>query len=131
MNPGCGKKRNLAWSNTMYFRKFFLISAFAISNSAAGDIVTVVDAIETVTSNISVPTSPNGRLMFRPCDGVCEENFIAVRLTPETTYHVYDGTVDFVEFRRQFFNLRRGGEGYALVSFDTESKTATSIRIGS
>ena len=42
-----------------------------------------------------------------------------------------NGAVDFVEFRRQFFNLRRGGEGYALVSFDTESKAATSIRIGS
>jgi hypothetical protein len=131
MRPGCAKKRNFAWSNTMYFRKFFLVLAFAVSNPAAADIVTVVDAIETVTSNISVPTTPNGRLMFRPCDGVCEKNFIAVRLTPETTYHVYDGAVDFVEFRRQFFDLRRGGEGYALVSFDKESKTATSIRIGS
>lgn len=115
----------------MYFRKFFLVLAFAVSNPAAADIVTVVDAIETVTSNISVPTTPNGRLMFRPCDGVCEENFIAVRLTPETTYHVYAGAVDFVEFRRQFFNLRRDGEGYALVSFNKKSKTATSIRIGS
>lgn len=115
----------------MYLRKFFLILALAVSTTATADIVTVVDAVETVTSNISVPTTPNGRLMFRPCDADCDESFIAVRLTPETTYHVRGTAVDFVEFRRQFFNLRRGGEGYALVSYDTESKSATSIRIGS
>ena len=131
MSPDCGKKRNFAWSNTMYLRKFFLVLALAVCNSATADIVTVVDAVETLTSNISVPTTPNGRLMFRPCDGVCEENFIAIRLTPETTYYVHGDAVDFVDFRRQFFSLRRGGEGYALVSFNTKSKIATNIQIGS
>ena len=115
----------------MYLRKFLLLLALAVSNSATADIVTIVDAVETVTSNISVPTSSNGRLMFRPCDSVCEENFIAVRLTPETTYYVHGDAVKFVDFRRQFFNLRRRGEGYALVSFNTKSKTATNIQIGS
>ena len=115
----------------MYLRQLYLVLALSVSNSATADIVAVVDAIETVTSNISVPTTPNGRLMFRPCDGICEEKFIAVRLTPETTYYVFGDVVEFVDFRRQFFNLRRHGEGYALVSFDTKSKTAKSIQIGS
>lgn len=114
----------------MYVRKILLILALAISSYATADIVTVIDAVETVTSNISVPTTPNGRLMFKPCDGDCDEKFIAVRLTPETTFNVRGAAVDFVEFRREFFNLRRGGEGYALVSYDVESKNATAIRIG-
>lgn len=114
----------------MYLRKFFLILALAVSNAATADVITIVDAVETVTSNISVPTTPNGRLMFRPCDGDCEEKFISVRLTPETTYVVRGTPVDFVEFRQQFFNLRRDGEGYALVSYDVESKLATSIQLG-
>lgn len=114
----------------MYLRKIILILALATGGYATADIVTVVNAVETVTSNISVPTTPNGRLMFRPCDGECDEKFIAVRLTPETMYSVRGTRVDFVEFRRLFFNMRRDGEGFALVSYDTESNSATSIRIG-
>ena len=67
----------------MDLRKILLILGLAVSMAAQASIVTEVEAVETVTSNISVPTSTNGRLMFRPCADSCEEKFIAVRLTTE------------------------------------------------
>lgn len=114
----------------MILRKVFLILALTLGSYATADVVTMVDAVETVTSNISVPTSPSGRLMFRPCDSECEEKFISVRLTPETTFVVSGQAVDFLGFRQAFFNLRRSDDGYALVSYDTKSKTVTSVQLG-
>ena len=114
----------------MKLRKAFLILAFAFCGAASAGIVTVIDAVETVTSNMSVPTSANGRLMFRPCSEECDEKFIAVRLTAETTFFVSNQRVDFLGFRQDFFNSRRGNEDYALVSYDTETKTVVSVRLG-
>lgn len=113
----------------MDLRKIYLIVALSLSGLVNADVVTVVNAVETVTSNISVPTSPNGRLMFRPCDTACDAKFIAVRLTPETRYSVNGQAMSFTDFRREFFNRRRGGDDYALVSYDTETSTATSVFI--
>ena len=114
----------------MDLRKILLLFTLAVSATAQAAIVTEVEAVETVTSNISVPTSTNGRLMFRPCAESCDEKFIAVRLTTDTQFFVKEQRVDFLEFRKQFFNMRRADEDYALVSFDTDTKTVTSIYIG-
>ena len=114
----------------MDLRKILLILTLAVSATAQGSIVTEVAAVETVTSNVSVPTSTNGRLMFRPCAEACEEKFIAVRLTADTQFFVRERRVDFLEFRKEFFNIRRAKEDYALVSYDVKTKTVTSINIG-
>jgi len=113
----------------MNLRKIFLIAVLGLSGLANADIVTVINAVETATSNVSVPTAPNGRLMFRPCDSKCDEKFIAVRLTPQTKYAVNGQAVNFLDFRKEFFNQRGKGDGYALVSYETETSTATSVRI--
>ena len=113
----------------MDLRKVFLILALAAGGLAQADIFTKINAVETITSNVSVPTAPNGRLMFRPCDAECDEKFVIVRLTGDTQYFVNERAVDFTEFRRQFFNRRSRADDYALVSYDTESSTATSVTI--
>ncbi len=114
----------------MDVRKILVVLALFASGTAAADIVTKVEAVETSTSNVSVPTAPNGRLMFKPCSGDCDEKFIIVRLTPETVYTVGSQRTDFLGFRRAFFNMRRGKDGYALVAFDVEKSTVTSVTIG-
>jgi len=114
----------------MNLRKLLLILTLAFCETTSAGIVTVIDAVETVTSNISVPTSTSGRLMFRPCDAACDEKFIAVRLTAETTFFVRNQQVDFLGFRKDFFNMRGSNDDYALISYDTDKKTAVSIRIG-
>ncbi len=114
----------------MDLRILVLISTLAISGPAASDIVTQVDFVEVTTSNISVPTAANGHLMFRPCAEKCDEQFTLVRLTPESEFIVRGQSMTFAEFRQSFLSLGRGSDTYALIGYDTQRKTVTSIRIG-
>ena len=114
----------------MSFRISAVILAVILCSPVIAGIVTVVESVETMASNINVPPAPNGRLMFKPCAEKCDEEFISVRLTPATRYFVRGQTVEFIEFRREFFNLRRGSDDYALVSYHTKDRTVASIRIG-
>lgn len=114
----------------MNIRKLLLIAALGLSSLANADVVTVVNAVETITSNISFPASVSGRLMFRPCANDCDEKFVAVKLTPETKYVVRGKPVDFAEFRTAFITTRSRGDDYALVSYHVETSTVTSIIIG-
>ncbi len=59
----------------MNFRKIVVVLALAFSSLAMAEIVTIVEAVETVTANVMVPTSTNSRLMFKPCDDVCDEKW--------------------------------------------------------
>lgn len=110
------------------------VLALAISGGAgsvaSADVITMVDAVETITANINVPTSPNGRLMFKRCSDTCDEDFLSARLTPETRFSFNGQKMNFVDFRANFFNLQRGSDTYALVSHDTNSKTVTSVSVG-
>lgn len=115
----------------MKLRNITFLILLSICGIAHGQIVTLIEAVEVSRSNISVPTSGNGRLMFKPCAGECDAKFIAVRLTPETRYFVDQKSVDFLGFRAAFFNSRRGNDDYALVSYEKESNTATSVNLGS
>jgi hypothetical protein len=114
----------------MNLHKITLIIALAYCGMANADIVTVIDAVETIPSNISVPTSPNGRLMFRPCASECDKEYVAVRLTENTEYYIKSQKVDFLGFRKVFFNMSQREDGYALVAYDTSQKTVTRITIG-
>lgn len=113
----------------MDLRKLLMIVTVVVCGIANAEVVTIVDAVETDTSNISFPTSANGRLMFKPCAGECDEKFIITRLTPETTFTIGGRKVDFIEFRIAFLNARNGSDGYALVSYHTKTKTVASVNI--
>jgi len=114
----------------MNFRKIVMALALALSGLAAADIVTVVDAVETVATNVIVPTSTNGRLLFRPCADNCDDPYRSVRLTPETRFVVRGQSMNFVDFRKYFYNLRSRGETYTLISYETSSKIVTSVNLG-
>lgn len=114
----------------MDYRRIVSILALALCVSATADIITIVDAVETSTANLKVPTSINGRLTFKPCAAACEAKFISIRLTPETQFVIRGQQLNFADFRREFFKLRRGGRDYALVSYDTDNRTVTSVHLG-
>ncbi len=114
----------------MNYRRIVSILALALCMSATADIVTVIDAVETSAANVNVPTSVNGRLTFKPCAEACDADFITVRLTPETHFVIRGEELNFADFRREFHKLRRGDDDYALVSYDTEKGTVTSVRLG-
>ncbi len=113
----------------MNFRRIFLLAILSFSMAATAEIVTLVDAVETSAASLSVPTASNGNLSFKPCIENCEE-IIRVRLTADTSY-VLDGvSMDFIDFRREFYKLRHGSKDYALVSYDTQRNTVTSVQVG-
>ncbi len=113
----------------MKYQTGLLIALLGIALPAMADITTLINAVETSTSNVTVPTASNGNLSFKPCADNCEE-IIRVRLTPETSYVLNGVAMEFIDFRREFYKLRRGSEDYALVSYDTEKNTVTSVRVG-
>ena len=110
----------------MTFRMGVFLLAVCFSAPAFGDLKTLVEAKETNPAFMNVPTSENGRMTFRTCEE-CE--FISVRLTPETQYFLRGETLTFAAFRTGFNSLRRGTEDYALVTYDTETNTVTSVRV--
>jgi len=105
----------------MDIRGILSILVLALCGSATADIFTVVDFVETSTANVNVPTSTNGQLTFKSCAEACDAEFISVRLTRETRYVIHGQQMNFVDFRREFYKLRRGYDDYALVSYDTEN----------
>ncbi len=113
----------------MNLRQIILVTFLSISVPAVAEIVTLIDAVETSTANLTVPTASNGNLSFKPCADVCEE-IIRVRLTPETSYVLNGVAMEFIDFRREFYKLRRGSEDYALVSYNIARNTVTSVRVG-
>jgi len=114
----------------MDYRRIVSILALALCVSATADIITVIDAVETSAANVNVPTSTNGQLSFKPCAEACDEEFISVRLTPATQFVVRGQQLNFADFRRAFYKLRRNSFDYALVSYDTEKRTVTSVYLG-
>ena len=113
----------------MNIRKALIAVLLCLTLPAAAEIVTLIDAVETSTANLSVPTASNGNLSFKPCADGCDE-IIRVRLTPETSYVLNGVSMDFMDFRREFYKLRRRIKDYALVSYDTQKNTVTSVRVG-
>ena len=100
--------------------------ALGLSLPASADLKTLVEAKETSTAYMNVPTTDNSRLTFKSCDE-CE--FLSVRLTPDTQYYLRGQSMTFADFRKGFNNLKRSTDDYALVTFDTETNTVTSVRV--
>ena len=112
-------------------RNLFVAVALTLTISlpVTAEIKTLVAAVEASTSVMTVPTVPSGRLAFQPCSSSCDAEQIFVRLTPTTRFVVQGQPTDFNGFRKEFFNRRRAAEGYALVTYDTQNDTATSVEI--
>lgn len=75
-----------------------LIAAALLSLAlpASADFQTVSRAYEVKLSNLTVPTSQNGRVLFKTCD---ECKLETARLTPNTDYVVNGRNVRFERFR--------------------------------
>jgi hypothetical protein len=111
---------------TMTFRMGVLLLALCFSLPSGADPKTLIEATETSTAYMNLPTSDNGRLTFRSCED-CD--FISVRLTPATQFYLRGQTVTFSAFRTGFSSLRRSTEDYALVTYDAETGVVTTVRV--
>ena len=113
----------------MKIRKALIAVLLCLTLPAAAEIVTLIDAVETSTANLTLPTASNGHMSFKPCAEGCDGS-IRVRLTAKTSYVLNGESMDFTDFRREFYKLRRRIKDYALVSYDTRKNTVTSLRVG-
>jgi hypothetical protein len=127
-NTRSGLSEKFGGERSMRFRNSLLIALLALSLPALADITTIVRAVETSTLNLTVPPASNGVLSFKPCTDGCEKT-IKVRLTPETSYVSSGVVMSFADFRGEFNKMWRGGEHYALVSYDTRKSTVRSLEI--
>jgi hypothetical protein len=109
----------------MTIRKTLIATLFLLSAPAFA----LIDAIEVSPDNIILPATINGMVTFQPCVGECDEDHKRARLTANTRFVVDGRAVKFDEFRRNHAALRRSEESYALVSYDTETITVTTIEI--
>lgn len=113
----------------MKIRICAVLISLCLSLPALADLTTKIRAVELSTSNLQVPATPSGRLMFKPCSGTCKAKYASARLTAETRFTVNDTDTDFLGFRQAFFNLSRDTDHYALVSYDAKTNTITSVLI--
>ena len=110
----------------MDFRKGLIMLSVCVALPAMAEIRTLTDARETSPSNMTVPTTSNSRLSFRTCS---ECDLVTARLTPATSFTINGARMEFEDFRKAFLVLRARGNGYVLVSIDTESKTVKSLQV--
>lgn len=114
----------------MKLRILMAIAVLAVCWQARAEIRTVEAAVETVAANLRLPVSDNGRLSFRPCADVCSEDYVMARLTPATRFVVAGSVVEYIEFRKRFYNLKPGSDIYTLVRYDVTRSTVTSVKLG-
>ncbi len=93
------------------------------------EIVTINSAVELAPSNIIMPSAKTGMISFRPCDGDCDDAYQRARLTEGTTFTVNGKAVKFEEFRKSFAVIRGSEDSYALLSYDTKTRTVTSLAV--
>ena len=78
-------------------RKFMMMAAILlIALPAAADFQTVSRAYEVALSDLTVPTSTNGRILFKECDDCTTAT---ARLTPNTDFVINGRSVRFEKFR--------------------------------
>jgi len=109
----------------MTIRKTLIATLFLLSAPAFA----LIDAVEVTPDNIILPATINGMVTYRPCVGECDKDHKRARLTANTRFVVDGKAVKFDEFRRKHAALRRSEDSYALVSYDTETITVTTIEI--
>lgn len=113
----------------MTVRAILITALLVMSQLAFAQIVTKINAVEVSPANIILPGDTDGMMTFRPCDDQCKEDYIRVRLSADSKFSVDGKAVRFADFRREFATIKRIDSSYALVAYETETNTVTSIQI--
>jgi len=88
-------------------------------------------AVETIPDSIILPTTANGMVSFKEWCSTeqCIDKYKRARLTAETKFLLDGRALKFSEFRRGYAAMRTGNDSYALVSYETDTNTVTSIEV--
>ena len=112
----------------MTFRKILIATFLLLCQPAFA----ALNAVETLPDSIILPATVNGMVSFKAwCDDECDDQIHnkRARLTPNTKFRMDGRAVKFEQFRREYAGMRSGKDSYALVSYDTDTKTVIEIEI--
>lgn len=110
----------------MNIRTLLLAILVCASLPAAADFRTVKRAIEVTLSDLQVPVTPSGSLIFKECD-TCESRIIP--MTRNTQFRVNGKDVGLKEFRKNVLAVRDRDSETIVVLHDLETNTITSVSV--
>lgn len=110
----------------MHIRKLLVALLMTISLSATADFVTIAEGYEVALSDMTIPVTSTGSLVFTECAD-CDARMI--RMTRNTRFIVNGHTVELQEFRKQVFQVRDRTTVPVTIMHHLESDTITYISV--
>jgi hypothetical protein len=110
----------------MIIRKIIAALLLTVSLSAAADFVTTEEGYEVALSNMTVPVTSTGSLVFTEC-AECDSRMI--RMTRNTRFIVNGQTVELQEFRKRVFHVRDRTKVAVTIMHHLESNTVTYVAV--
>ena len=110
----------------MHIRKLLVALLITFSLSAAADFITVEEGYEVALSDMTVPVTSTGSLVFRECED-CDAK--SIRMTRNTRFIVAGRTVDLKEFRKQVFQVSDRTRVPVTIMHHLESDTIVSVSV--
>ena len=110
----------------MTIRKTFIALLLSLSLPAAAEFVTLEPAYEVALSDMSVPVTSTGSLVFKECAD-CDAK--AIRMTRNTRFIVNGRTVELKEFRKQVFQAQDRSRVPVTVKHNLESNTVLYVSV--
>jgi hypothetical protein len=110
----------------MYIRKLLVASLVMLSLSAAADFTTVDLGYEVALSDMTVPVTSSGSLVFKECED-CDAK--TIRMTPETRFIVNGRTVKLKDFRKQVFQTHDRSSVPVTIMHHLDSDTVASVSV--
>lgn len=110
----------------MNIRKTLLAALMCLSMSAAAEMTIVEEAYEIALSNLTVPVSSSGSLIFKKCAD-CDR--MSVHMHRHTRFIVNGENVDLLEFRKSVYQVRHRDTAMVIIKHHLESDTITSVSV--
>ena len=110
----------------MYIRKLLVALLMTFSLSVAADFVTVEEGYEVALSDMTVPVTSTGSLVFRECAD-CDAK--TIRMTRNTRFIGAGRTVELKEFRKQVFQVSDRTRVPVTIMHHLESNTIVSVSV--
>ena len=110
----------------MHIRTLLVALLMTFSLSAAADFVTVEEGYEVALSDMTVPVTSTGSLVFRECED-CDAK--SIRMTRNTRFVVNGRTVELKEFRKHVFQVSDRTGVPVTIMHHLESDTIVSVSV--
>lgn len=110
----------------MQIRKFWFAIMIFVSLTAVADFRTVERAYEVALSDMTVPVTTTGQLVFKQCED-CD--YQSIPMTGHTLFLVNGHSVELKEFRKRTQAVRDRESETIVVMHHLESNTITSLSV--